>query len=301
MKKENVTISKTNALILAGDLSGFSFSYNQGNVLLVNEFIKRFYYYVSNILEIAKVTHYKFTGDGFLSVWELQDDMYKNKELAEMVLRLANEMTRFIRISKFDLDIKDNIYLREGITVEPNCIKVSFNNFMKKRAEYIGDMINIAFRLQSLASNYPYICIHKNYYDLISGDDKFCSFKQINIEDSVIDKVFKKIKPDKSKIFISESLSEATIDNLISNFTDYDRKGIPDNEFYKSKVMEKEFLVENAPLKEPTKATIEFGRHLNEFYKKGPVWLKNSHYREWGFIKAMSIKVYNLEKKNQAV
>jgi hypothetical protein len=248
---------------------------------------------------LAKANFIKLTGDGFLIIWEMSDDVNNNLIIAQLVYDLSIEMASFVRISKFNLNIDEKLFLREGITIEPYCIQVKMKLNGILTFDYLGDMINYAFRFQSLAIHYPYVCIHKNYYDLIKDYLFIDNFKPVNLDENTLKSVFKNIIPDQSKILIAPASSEDRIDYLINKFKELNNKEFIESDLYKTKVMENKFMVENAPLKIPESKIIDFHNKIHKFYRNGPKWLKNSKFLVWGYHKALAIEVYDLENRKQ--
>ncbi len=291
--KRKIQTSKIECIVLAGDLTGFSYSYDRGNVFLVNEFIKRFYYYSSSIVNLAKGRLVKFTGDGFLAVWELSDNMNDNHITASIVDEVSREMSRAVRVSKLGMQINEKMYLRQGITVEPNGIKVKMILNGHQTIDYLGNMINFAFRIQNIEMTFPYICLHKDFHELLLDNDH--QYKSVTLEPDEVKRIFKKLNPDQEKLFLDSQLSETTIDNIIESFNELDKKGMSQQNKYKGKVTWNQYLVEKAPLKRVDKKIMDYHNRKWRFYKQGPKWLNEVHYRLWGYVKALEIIVYEAD------
>jgi Adenylate cyclase, family 3 (some proteins contain HAMP domain) len=302
MNFDKIKTTQSQVIALAGDLSGFSFSYSKGNIILVNEFIKRFYYLVNKLISFSGGEVVKFTGDGFLAIWPLTKSNFdKNYHIAKIVETVAQKLSRLIRWTKLDMQITEQLTLRQGLTVEHNAINVKFLSKQECTNDYLGEMINFAFRIQNLANNYPYVCIHKNFLDLLPKEI-LKNYKPIDVSDSDLVKIFKGLHIDKSKIYTITSLSEETLNRIYEDMCNNISQGISDAEFAKSKVIEAEYLVENPNQKVVTQINIKnklesaFYSQINILRKEGPKWVSNCFFKEWAFIKTMSIYVYNLNK-----
>lgn len=283
--------NKCSRIILAGDLSGFSKAYDQGNTLLVSEFIRRFYLLVSGITTISKGNLIKFTGDGFLSVWNIDSDFKKNSKHAHLALMAANELARIVRISKLNVNIRDHIFLRQALTLEPNAIKLTMKTSSTSIEDYLGNMINFAFRIESLATSYPYISLHSDFYDLIPEQYQ-SELYPLEVSDDELMRVFKGLKVDRDKIYFIQSYPEPFVQKFVENAETLIKenkwnKGLEE----KSRKVKDEFLKEHP--EKPERYVIKFSRDLNEFYKSGPDWLNESYYKYWAFIKSMEFSLYD--------
>ncbi len=167
----NIQIERVGRMVLVGDLAGFSNCYASGDPAVVEEFIRRFYVACSVVISAAGGELVKYTGDGFLSVWPLEKDFKANSQAALVLDAAAIALSFFVKFAELDLKLDLPIHLQQGITIEPNAVRVSFDRpqgFREK--DYIGKMINLAFRSASLPKSFPYVAAHKSYVDIVAMD-----------------------------------------------------------------------------------------------------------------------------------
>lgn len=293
---KKIKSNKKSIFVLAGDLTGFSFAYDKGNTNIIDEYIKRLYYFISGIIKISKGNLVKFTGDGYLAVWELTDDNDKNKLNAELLIHGASFITRFLRITKLGLKLENKLVLRQGITIEPNSIKLNMESSNGTQLDYIGNMINYAFRIQCLANSYPYICIHKHFLAYLEIPN-FVKLEITKKDEQSINNIFKNVQVDKNDIYEYRKLEEDRIDYLIVQTQKaIEKEHYPLSDQYKSQVVFAEFKVEYPKLIEKHDSNWE--KKINKFLKTGPKWLDECYYFYWVYIKQLEILLYNLNHDN---
>jgi class 3 adenylate cyclase len=213
---KTITTDRVSCIILTGDLSGFSNSYASGNTVVVEEFIRRFYVVCDLIVGVAQGCLVKYTGDGFLAAWPLTSDFRSNSMVARVVTQAMIALSGFIRATSLDLKLGIPTFLRQGVTVEANAIRVSFQaEDGSQRCDYIGKMVNLAFRIPSLTKSFPYIAAHKPYLDIAalygSGSEKG-ALKARPITESEVSDIFKGVTHETGELFTFE-LSESLVDS----------------------------------------------------------------------------------------
>lgn len=290
----DIKTQKTSIIVLAGDLKGYSVSYDKGNEYLTTEFIKRFYIYVSNLIQAFRGELIKFTGDGFYAVWELTGD--NHHYLSNLINELSIRLSYIIRITKLDLEIDNKLSLRQSIVVDNNAIKITFINGLFKSYDYIGKNINFAFRIQSLANIFPYIVYHKDYLDMLT-DTKQDKYIKYEVNANEISNLFKNANSETDKIFMQKQrVSEATINNIIDKTKDI-IKNKETNFMLKAEVIEKEFTIEtgHSPFSENNPYAKNF---MNNLYKKYN-WIHKIDMFFWLYIKTWASYLWELKNSKK--
>jgi class 3 adenylate cyclase len=194
----DITTKKVSLIVLAGDLSKFSSAYASGSAPIVEEFIRRFYILCYYVISAGSGRLVKFTGDGFFAVWPFSDDFRRNSKVCQMVERLAITLSDFVNLARLDLKMNNEVFLKQGIAIEPNALHISYERFSgATENDYIGKMINCAFRIMSLPDSYPYIAAHKEFIEVMNmyvPRNSFNSYKKLEVDEDTINHVFKGVR-----------------------------------------------------------------------------------------------------------
>lgn len=213
-KIENDTINefqfeRGRGIIWVCDIKDSSMFLNEDH--LIDDFeiyLKRFYWISRRIVEAANGTYIKWTGDGFLA-WFPCELKRRLIELSNVVLSAAYHLTMTNNITQFEIDIKEKVLLRHGVTFEEDALITKINSSDLLATDILGRNVVLAFRLSSFEHFFPNITVQG---DLVSEDSRFYhSFKKMDLTDAQVNKVFKGQK------YQTENLYQLDMINSLKN------------------------------------------------------------------------------------
>ena len=285
-----IQTERVGCMVLVGDLAGFSNSYASGNPAVVEEFIRRFYVACSVVISAAGGELVKYTGDGFLSVWPLKEDFRANSQAALVVEAAATALSVFVKFAELDLRLGLPVHLRQGITIEPNAVRVSFERRQGfGEHDYIGKMINLAFRIPSLPKSFPYIAAHKHYVEIAAmyGSSYIKeSYRTRQVTDEEIKTLFKGVAQETDAVLTNEYDADF-IDGVWGQDGGKIPQAVPDMMFEPCEGLEVE------------PGVLGFQNRLGDSCEKADPWLQNTYWFYIRTVSAMFVKVAELERKTR--
>jgi hypothetical protein len=285
---KDITTERTGCFVLVGDLAGFSSAYASGNSAVVEEFIRRFYIACSVVISAAEGELVKYTGDGFLSIWSLKEDFRENSQTALAVEAATIALSVFVKFAELDLRLGFPVYLRQGITVEPNALRVSFQRRggVYER-DYIGKMVNLAFRIPSLTKSFPYVAAHKHFVEIAAmyGSSYLVeTYRARTVTEEEVKTIFNGVVHDTDAVLTNEYEAD-----YIEDVWGQDGSRIPRT----VPVMMAEPLDE--PGSEP--GVLAFQNRLGDSCESGASWLQNTYWFYIRFVSALYVKGVELERE----
>ena len=281
-------------VVLLGDLRGFSRNYENGETIL-QEFLRRFYIISSSCVESAGGKLVKFTGDGFMSVWPIHDENYRqNSKICQIVEATAFTLSGIVKITQLDLNIDSEIYLRQGITLETKATEIEYRHAERNfDFDYLGEKINLAFRLQYLPEKWPYLATHENFIDLKNHYREghgFGQYERYRIEDENFRKRFQSSE-EVNEIYTLELPDEKVIDDILENYS----RG--NNSEERLKNVTRDLASKDSTLSEllPDSSDIRFQNKLLSLSRDAPDWFKHSYVVYLRFLNAISEQIETIQ------
>ena len=224
----------------------------------------------------------KFTGDGFFAVWPFSNDFRMNAKVCQMAERAAITLSNFVNLARLDLKMNNDVFLKQGIAIEPNALNISYTGYSgAMENDYIGKMINCAFRIVVLPDSYPYIAAHKEFIEVMNmygPTNAFNSYKKMEVDDEVINRVFKGVKAEADQNYAFSIFAPERVKELAESLLDKDT-GNYDAEIKKMVGSSYENLKSH-----PNSLFLKFFTEFHRTCKNGPEWLRVSYLFNWALL-----------------
>ena len=152
---KNKTAKRAGFVIVAGDLAGFSTAHATGYPQDVEEYVWRYMLLTEAAIQAANGALIKFIGDGWLAAWVIPEDQNERSKLCATIHEMVFTLGILVRMSSLGITLDPQPYLRQGISVEPHGLAVSYERDKRKERDIFGPGVNLAFRLESIAKTFP--------------------------------------------------------------------------------------------------------------------------------------------------
>ena len=272
-----VTVERASRLVLAGDLAGFHSSYVSGNQVVLEEMLRRFYVLSSLVVRAAGGELVKYTGDGFLAVWDMAADFRENARVALGIDYAAFVLSAFVRVSRLDLGSALPVHVRQAMTVEPAALRIGYREGAGPvRHDYVGKMINLAFRIQALPGSFPFMAAHQDFLDVAQmylPESQGLRYAKRPVSEEEVDRVFKGTVAGADSVFTAEWGEDEYIDGLFAKVW---RRGLSSDEAQAAE----EWLREDDVASPPSGAELAVrpvSEALSRMCADGPQWMRNTY------------------------
>ena len=299
--EQHVSASKVECIALAGDLAHFSTVYIKWIPSLVELFLMRFYQLIDIIISCAKGRLVKLTGDGFLAVWELSGDPRENIDLCELVYRVASEASSYVAISGLDLKLKPATYLRQGIVIEPDALRLDITPAIAGTGvDYLGRFINLAFRIMNLPQEYPYVAAHEHFveYRNLYGEPADPEFLPRTLSEDEISTGFKGERFGTDGVYVLRGVEQSYIDYIWKKFRDRSPEELQSEDVKTELVRSTNWWRSQHGRKERVvPAVVEFEAQLQDRVRNGPEWLRYSFVTRLAFQESVGCELVEMRRK----
>jgi hypothetical protein len=194
-KREPIEFERKRGIIWVCDVQDSSKALNSDNVVdAIEEFLPRLLWIGRQVVEAARGSFVKWTGDGFLSWFPCELERERARIVANAFdaawhLSFTNNVTNLaVRSSG-----SPSFSLRHGITWEPDALVMSVEESNDHRSmDILGRDVVLAFRLASIRVDFPHISTQKALADIaIKHAHTNHTFNSLNLSDDDVLKYFK--------------------------------------------------------------------------------------------------------------
>jgi len=132
---------------------------NEGANLL-EEFLPRFYWTSSILVEAAGGKYLKWTGDGFLAWFDVT--LHREMGLqAAKVFEALWHLSILVNVTQLAVAGERKFRIRHGVTYEQDALLIEINESDgSKRLDIIGRAVVLAFRLSGISAAFPHVMTH---------------------------------------------------------------------------------------------------------------------------------------------
>ncbi len=151
-----LTFDRQRVLVWVCDLESSTRALNDATrVDHAEEYLKRFYWLSSRLLDNSDATVKKWTGDGFLAAFEVPLDRELGRT-ANKVFDMAWQLTLLCNVTKLGVPTNVAFSLRHGIACDPDAILVK-TQVGGDQVDVIGRGVVLASRLSGMDAPFPRI------------------------------------------------------------------------------------------------------------------------------------------------
>jgi class 3 adenylate cyclase len=151
-------------IVVAGDLSGFSAFHHDDEGIHIEMYLRHYYELVEMAVDAAGGRLIKFIGDGYMAVWDnIETSSPFLKKRSAVVTEMTHALSNVVAIGNLNvpIDSEHHLYMRHGIAYEGNGARLTYTRDTRPETDYLGTKVNMAFRFESIANQYPFIVADK--------------------------------------------------------------------------------------------------------------------------------------------
>ncbi len=194
-KRDPIEFERKRGIIWVCDVQDSSKALNSDNAVdSIEEFLPRLLWIGRQVVEAARGSFVKWTGDGFLSWFPCELERERARIVASAFdaawhLSFTNNVTNLAVKSSGS----PSFILRHGITWEPDALVMSIEESNDHRSmDILGRDVVLAFRLAGIRVDFPHISTQKAIADIASKHTHTNhTFNSLNLSDDDVLKYFK--------------------------------------------------------------------------------------------------------------
>jgi class 3 adenylate cyclase len=149
---------------------------NNESAEALEKFLERFLYVSLVFVEAARGEYIKWTGDGFLAWFETP--LYRDAgSIAGRVFNAAWYLSFLVNITQLGIESRIKFKIRHAVTYEHDGLHIDLSHSKTKSStDVLGRAVVLAFRLSSIAGEFPSIVTQRN---LVKESPEKMTFKKL--------------------------------------------------------------------------------------------------------------------------